>query len=217
MKHYAIIGLGSFGSTVVEELAQLKCRVTAIDSRKSKVQSLPDFPNVVVILGDATDRKFLENLDMDKFDGVVVSTGEDSHASILITLFLKEMGAKHIVVKANSADHAKILTQVGATQTVIPEKQMAVKLSHSLAQPNLIDFLPLAADFVVAELEPPPDFVGKRLMELKLRSEYQVQVIAVRRAEGGDITFAPGGDYTIFGSDVLIILGRAEDIGKMKG
>ena len=217
MKHYAILGLGSFGSTVVEELSRLNCRVTAVDSDKAKVQKLPELPHMVVILGDATDRKFLENLDLDKFDGAVVSTGEDSHASILITLFLKELGAKQIVVKANSEDHAKILTQVGATQTVIPEKQMAVKLSHSLAQPNLIDFLPLTANYVVAEIEPPEDFVGKQLMELKLRSEYQVQVIAVRRAEGGSITFAPGGDYTVFGSDVLIMLGKAEDIGRLKG
>lgn len=216
MKHYAIIGLGSFGSTVVEELSRLKCKVTAIDDDKNKVQSLPDLPHVVVIKGDATDRNFLENLELDKFDGVVVSTGEDSHASILITLYLKELGARSIVVKANSTDHARILTQLGATQTVIPEQQMALKLSRSLAQPNLIDFLPLSADFVVAELEPPADFVGKQLMDLKLRSEYHVQVIAVKKGPGGAMAFAPGGDYTVFGSDLLVILGRADDISRLK-
>ncbi len=215
MKKFAVIGLGNFGSTVVRELAEMKCKVTAIDIDKAKVQALQDITEVA-LLADASDRKFLENLDVGDFDWFIVSTGEDSHASILITLYLKELGASNIIVKANSEDHSRILLKVGATEAVIPEKQMAAKISRSLAQPNLIDFLPLSGNYDLAELVPPSKFTGKSLMKLKLRSKYNIQVVAVKDTITGEFDFAPGGDYIIDDKDILIILGKAEDIEKMK-
>ncbi|MBN1212547.1 MAG: TrkA family potassium uptake protein [candidate division Zixibacteria bacterium] len=215
MKNFAIIGLGNFGATVARELSELGCRVTAIDSDKAKVQPLNDVAHLA-ILADATDRSFLQNLEVDSYDCFVVSTGKDSHAAILITLHLKELGAKKIIVKANSSDHARILTKVGATEAVIPEKQMAERLSHSLAKPNLIDSLPLTGGFYVAELAPPEDFVGKQLLEVQLRSRYHVQVIAVKDGAGGSVTFAPGGEFRFKKSDILVVLGKETDIEKIK-
>jgi trk system potassium uptake protein TrkA len=147
---------------------------------------------------------------------VIISTGKDSHASILITMYVSELGAKRIVVKANTRDHAKILMQVGATQAIIPEQEMAVKVSRSLAQPNLIDFLPMTGDYYVAELEAPEDFHNKNLAELQLRSKYNVQLIAVRK-NNRRFEFAPGGDYVVEKNDLLIILGQDEDINRLKG
>jgi trk system potassium uptake protein TrkA len=215
MKQFAIIGLGNFGSTVARELAKAGFQVTAIDSEKSRVQLLQDYLHPV-ILANATDRKFLENLEVKNFDCIIVSTGADSHASILTTLLLKELGAQRIVVKANSADHAKILLKVGASEAIIPEQQMAVKLSRSLAQPNLVDYLPLAPDFYVAEIVPPAAFVGRKLMELQLRTKFKVQVIAVKDRQTDQFDFVPGGDYTVRASDLLVVLGQEVDINKIK-
>jgi len=216
MKKFAVIGLGNFGATVARELYTLDCRVTSIDADKTKVQSLEEFSHMSII-ADATDRKFLENLGVEEYDCFVVSTGKDSHASILITLHLRELGAKVIIVKANSPDHARILMKVGATEVLIPEEQMARRLSHSLARPNLIDFLPLTQEYCVAELEPPSNFVGKQLQELKLRPKHHIQVIAIKDSSSGAFNFAPGGEYKIRERDILIVLGREEDINKLKG
>ncbi|MCP4566519.1 MAG: TrkA family potassium uptake protein, partial [FCB group bacterium] len=91
MKEFAIIGLGNFGATVAEELAGLRCRVTAIDIDKGRVGQVQDLVDLA-ILSDATERAFLENLEVDKFDCFIISTGVDSHAAILITLYLSELG-----------------------------------------------------------------------------------------------------------------------------
>ena len=215
MKNFAIIGLGNFGATVAREFSRLKCRVTAIDIDKAKVVPVDEYAHLA-ILADATERKFLENLEVENYDCFVVSTGKDSHAAILITLHLKELGAKRIIVKANSADHARILLKVGASEAIIPEEQMAVRLSHSLAKNNLVDYLPLTGDFYVAELAPPEDFIDKKLLDLQLRNRFHVQVIAVKDSRSDDVNFAPGGNYTIKKDDMLIILGREEDIEKIK-
>ncbi len=215
MKNFAIIGLGNFGATVARELSGLGCRVTAIDSDKAKVQPLNEYAHLA-ILADATDRRFLENLEVDGYDCFVVSTGKDSHAAILITLHLKELGAHRIIVKANSEDHARILTKVGASEAIIPEQQMALRLSQSLAKPNLIDSLPLTEEFYVAELTPPDNFINKQLLELQLLTRYHVQVIAVKDSVREQVTFAPGGQYRIKAGDILVMLGKGEDIEKIK-
>jgi len=214
VKHFAVIGLGNFGSTVAGELKDLKCRVTAVDNDKATVQALVEKVDLAV-LGDATDVRFLGNLEVDQFDCCIVSTGEDSHASILIVLHLRELGAKKIVVKANTHDHAKILQRVGATDTVIPEEQMAVRVAHSLAESNLIDYLPLTTDFCVAELAPPEKFVDQSLKDLRLPAKHAVQVIATKDRNTGEFNFVPGGDYRIKGGDLLVILGKRADIDKI--
>lgn len=215
MKDFVIIGLGNFGATVARELSTLRCRVAAIDIDRAKVHLLEDRAHLAIV-ADATDRKFMENLGVENYDCFVVSTGKDSHAAILITLHLRELGARKIIVKANSEDHAKILLKVGASEAIIPEEQMAVRLSHSLARPNLIDHLPLTGDFYVAQIVPPSKFIDKRLLDLKLRTEYHVQVIAVQDTTTGKFNFAPGGEYLIRSNDLLFILGKEQDIEKIR-
>ncbi|RME21435.1 MAG: TrkA family potassium uptake protein [Candidatus Zixiibacteriota bacterium] len=214
-KEFAVIGLGNFGATVARSLSDLKGKVTAIDVDKAKVQDLQDDVDTAIV-ADATEPQFLENLEVDKFECFVVSTGVDSHAAILITLHLHEMGAKKIIVKANSSDHARILLKVGASQAIIPEEQMARKVAHSLAQGNVIDYLPLAGDFCVAEIEPPEDFLDKSLIDLKLRSQYGLQVIAVKGKLSGKLQLAPPADFKVGENDILVVLGRVEDVDKVR-
>jgi trk system potassium uptake protein len=216
MSEFAVIGLGNFGTMVARKLYEHGSKVTAIDNDKTKVQDMQDSCHQA-IFADATDRRFLVNLEVDKFDTFVVSTGDNEHASILITLHLKEMGAKRIIVKANSADHSKILLAVGADEAIIPEEEIAVKLSKSLAMPNLLDFLPLTAEYSIAEVASPTNFQGKSLIELNLRNRFHLEVIAIKDVLTGDFRFIPGGDFKIKDTDILVVLGKQKDIERIKG
>jgi trk system potassium uptake protein TrkA len=124
-RKYLVIGLGNFGSVVASELVSHDCDVTAIDTSEAKLEALPKHAHLDAIVADATDRALLERLQVDQYDAAVVSTGENWQSSILIAMHLKELGARKIMVKANTDDHARILKMVGATETVIPEQQMA--------------------------------------------------------------------------------------------
>ena len=216
MKDFCVIGLGNFGAMVARQLAQKGGKVTAIDIDKAKVQTSQEYTNLS-IMGDATERKFLENLQIDSFACFVVSTGEDSHASILICLYLKELGAKKIVVKANSRDHARILKKVGADEAVIPEEEMAVKVAHGLAQPNVLDYLPLGGAYSIAEIRTPARFQNKSIAELKLRQQYRIEVIAIKDSLNDEFNFIPEASYELKDNDILIVLGRQDDIEKLKG
>ncbi|MEW6051321.1 MAG: TrkA family potassium uptake protein [Candidatus Zixiibacteriota bacterium] len=216
MKEFAVIGLGNFGAMVARKLHELGCKITAIDVDKNKVQDLQDHAHQA-IAADARERRFLEHIGVDSYDCFIVSTGQDSHASILITLHLNDLNAKRIIVKANSADHSKILYKVGADEVVIPEEDVASKLARSLAQPNLLDFLPLSDEYSIAEIAPPPRFYGKSLTDLNLRSEFRLEVIAIKDVLTGDFQFIPGPSFKIKDTDILVVLGRQVDIERIRG
>jgi trk system potassium uptake protein TrkA len=147
---------------------------------------------------------------------VIVSFGEDLAASTLITLHLKEMKVKHIIVKAPNEDHKHVLEKVGATEVIIPEREMADKVAKSLISPNVLDYIPLSDEYTICEIVPPPSFMGKSIAELHLRSKYHIEVIAVREMLPERLTMVPRADFTIKDSDVLVVIGKEKDVQKIK-
>ncbi|MCK4549306.1 MAG: TrkA family potassium uptake protein, partial [Candidatus Krumholzibacteria bacterium] len=133
-----------------------------------------------------------------------------------VTLFVKELGAKRIVVKASNSDHGKILRKVGATQVIFPEMDMAVKVARNLSTPDVLDYFPMTGDYIIAEIAPVEDFVGKTLSELKLRSSYNVNVIGIKEFVPENFVLVPPANFTIKDSDVLLVIGTREDIKKIK-
>lgn len=211
----AVIGLGQFGSALALELKKQKHHVTAMDSDSRAVSRVQDVVDQAVV-ADCTDRSLLEELGLNLVDGAVISLGDHLGASILTTLHLKEMGVGRIVAKAVSPEHEKILKRVGAGEVVFPERDAAQRLARSLADPNLLDFLPIGDEFSVAELAPPNALVGKSLAELSLRREYGVNVIAVRELVPERTHLVPSPDYVLKDSDVLVVAGRQEDLERLR-
>lgn len=216
MKRFAVIGLGTFGFHVARTLFQEGYDVLGIDKDKEKVQKAKDFVSQALMI-DATNKESLKTLDLDKMDAVIVSTGELISYSILITLYLKELGVENILVKAVTEDHGNILEKIGASDTIFPERDTAIKLAKNLSAPNILDYLPLAEDYAIAEWAPTKEVIGKSLVQSQLRSNYNIQVMAIREVLPGRTVLAPGPDFVIKDSDILIIMGRQKDIERLKG
>jgi trk system potassium uptake protein TrkA len=143
---------------------------------------------------------------------VIVSFGEDLAASTLITLHLRQLNVKNIIVKAPNEEHKMILERVGATEVIIPEKEMANKVAKSLISPNVLDYIPLSDDFIVGELAPPKSFLGKTVGELQLRSKYHIEVIAVKDILTDHIQMVPRANFVIKDGEALVVIGKASDV-----
>jgi len=216
MKRFAVIGLGTFGFHVARTLFQEGHDVLGIDKDKEKVQKAKDYVSQALMI-DATNKESLKTLDLGKMDAVIVSTGELISYSILITLYLKELGVENILVKAVNEDHGNILEKIGASDTIFPERDTAIKLAKNLSTPNILDYLPLAEDYAIAEWAPTKEVIGKSLVQSQLRTNYNIQVMAIREVLPGRTVLAPGPDFVIKDSDILIIMGRQKDIEQLKG
>ena len=215
MKRFAVIGLGNFGFYAAKALFEDDNEVVAIDTDKARVQAIDPHCTESVVL-DATDKEGLKALGLDAMDGVVVSTGANISNSILICLHLKEMGVKKILSKALDDDHAKILKLVGVSEVIHPERDMAIRVSRGLSQPNMLEFIPLADEFDLIQVGPPRAFIGKSLKDLNLRAKYNVHVIAIKELVPENFILVPPADFVIKDSDILVMLGKTKDIRRIK-
>ncbi len=214
-KRFAVIGLGKFGAYAAKALFEDGHEVIAIDTDKGKVQAVDHHASEALVL-NATHRDTLRSLGLEHMDAVIVSTGTQISTSILICLYLQEIGVKRILAKALDEDHEKILVRVGATEIIHPERAMAFRVARELSQPNILDFIPLAKEFNLMQAEAPEDFIAKSLKDLNLRARYNVHVIAIKETEPENFILVPPADYVIQARDILVMLGKEEDIKKIK-
>jgi trk system potassium uptake protein TrkA len=215
MKRVIVIGLGIFGINLVSALYEGGFEVVAIDKNKDAVQKVKDC-STKAIVADGIDKEVMEMIGVQQDDVAIISFGEDLAASTLITLHLKQLNVRNIIVKAPNEEHKLILEKVGATEVIIPEKEMARKVAKSLISPNVLDYLPLSGDYMISELAPPNSFLGKTIAELQLRGKYHIEVIAIRDIISDRIQMVPQADFVIKDGEVLIVVGKEKDIQKIK-
>jgi trk system potassium uptake protein TrkA len=215
VKRVVVVGLGIFGFNIAKDLYENGLEVIAIDKNKEVIQKIKDF-STKAILADATEKEVLENIGIDPDDVVIISFGEDLAASTLLTLHLKELKVKEVIVKAPNEDHKRILEKVGATEVIIPEREMASKVAKSLISPNVLDYIPLSQDYTICEIAPPASFLGRTIGDLQLRQKHHIGVIASRDVLTDQIQMIPAADFVIKDSDILVVIGKEKDIQKMK-
>ncbi len=215
MKRVVVVGLGIFGFNIAKDLYENGLEVIAIDKNKEIIQKIKDF-STKAIQADATEKEVLENIGIDPDDVVIISFGEDLAASTLLTLHLIELKVRNIIVKAPNEDHKRILERVGATEVIIPEREMASKVAKSLISPNVLDYIPLSQDYTICEIAPPSSFLGKTIGDLQLRKKHHIGVIASRDVLTDQIQMIPAADFVIKDSDILVVIGKEKDIQKMK-
>lgn len=212
---FAVIGLGNFGFHVAKTLFEEGNDVMALDKDEDMIQRIRPYCSQAII-GDATQRELLVSLGLEEMDANIVSMGGNANAATLITLYLKELKVKKIVVKATNEDHGKILRNVGATDIIFPEKDMAIKVARNLAAPDILDYLPMSGDYIIAEIAPISELVGKSLAQLGLRAKYNVNVIGIKELIPENFILVPNADFVIKDSDVLLVIGTRKDINKIK-
>ena len=213
VKQFAVIGLGRFGSSVARTLYSAGHQVLWIDESEERVRANLDNCTRAVE-ADATDETALRSLGIRNFDTVIVGIGGDIQASILVTLMLKEIGVKHVVVKAQSVLHGKVLDKVGADRVVFPERDMGTRVARSLVASNILEYIELAPDFSILEIMVSDRMVGKNLRQLDLRNRFDVNVIAVKRADSFDLSVRA--DTAIEPGDILILVGKNEHLRRME-
>lgn len=215
MKDYAVIGLGNFGFNIAKKLVEYGNNVLAIDIHEGKVQEIKNYVQDLVI-GDVKNKKFLAEFIDKKIDGVIISIGVNMVDSILAVHHLKEIGVKNIIVKAINDVHAEVLNVMGATEIIFPEKDVADWLAHRLTVPNLIEHIPLTSEFSIVEVACPDKFAGKTLKDLQLRSKFGLLIIAIKDIMANQFLLMPDANQKLKPDSLLLVLGKKEDISKLK-
>jgi trk system potassium uptake protein TrkA len=215
---FAIIGLGRFGSAMATTLTELGQDVIGIDANEERVQRHADVIRSAVQL-DANDERALRAVGVQDVDVAIISIGENIEASLLAVMLVKDLGVPRIIAKAVTALHGRILERIGVDRVIFPERDMAVRVAHSLVVANVLDYIELSRDFSIIEIPAPGAFAGKSLKDLQLRNRFGLTLIAIKRKPAGagqEVTnVAPNADDEIEAGDVLALLGSNERLAQL--
>ncbi|MFD1125713.1 potassium channel family protein [Lentilactobacillus raoultii] len=213
--NYAVIGLGLFGSSIVNTLVQNQQEVLVIDKNEANIDRFRDIATEAVV-ADTQNEAALRQLGIGNFDNVFVAIGTDLEASIMTTLICKDLGVKHLICKAENARHAQVLEKLGADEIIQPERDMGERIALHVMEPKILNDLKLKGELAVVEFElTNPKFFNQSLNELDLTNRYKISVIAISHVdqEGAAI---PNQATIVKKGDVVTVIGTRTDVQRFE-
>lgn len=214
MKDFLVIGCGKFGQSVAKKLSDKGMDVLAVDKDIEKVQDVSEYVTYTIQL-DATDEAAFKSISAETFEVAIVAIGENIQSSITATYMAKEMGVKRVIAKAKNDTHAKILYKVGADKVVFPERDMGLRIAYSLSMDNVLDYIEVDSKYSIIEIKPYLEWIGKTLKELRLKEEYKINIIAIKREGKEDLNMLPKGTDYINQEDIIIVLGETKELSRL--
>ncbi len=209
-----VIGLGKFGFKFGMTLLNLGHNVLGVDLRKENIDKAKKAFSQV-FEADATEKQALEQIGISDMTHILVSVGNSISASSMITMYLKELSVQNVWVKAINEDHAKLLQKIGADEIIIPEYVAAEQLAYRIDTPGLIEKLSFDPGMVIREMTV-EKLAQKTIREIDLTNRFNTQIIAIKRRGESDYKFIPRADDKLGQGDIIIVIGDAEVLSKIK-
>ena len=127
---FAVIGAGHFGQAISHALSEKGFEVLVVDSNISVVQDISE-EVAYAVCADATSKRALQNENIQDFDAVIVSIGNDFVGRLLCTANLLDLGVKRIICRVMGKSQRTILEKMGITEFLSPEDEVPSSPSAS--------------------------------------------------------------------------------------
>lgn len=212
MKSFLIIGMGTFGHHLCQALSRVKCEIMVADKNPDSLNDVLDLV-VGAKICDCTNLDVLKSFDVKNYDACFVCLNSSFQAGLEITDQLNELGAKKIYSKADRDLEAKFLRRAGADHIIYPERETAERIAISASSDQIFDFIGLDEDCSICEISPRPEWVGKSLSQLALRTKYGLNLIAARK--GGRVVPVLDPSYVFRDEEHVFVIGDIDDVRKV--
>ncbi len=207
-RSFAVIGLGEFGMTIVEELISLKREVIAIDKDEEAVAKAARLLPTAFI-ADSTNEKALKELNVDEVTDAIVCYGDNVTASILTTVILKDLGIPHIVVRMDDEYFISTIKRLGADEVITPQRIAGIGLANRLGNESFLDYYNLSGNYSVVKITVNPDFEALTLQSLDARNQFGVNIILIQR---NNKVFSPKANDEILAGDIINVVGKRREV-----
>jgi voltage-gated potassium channel len=218
--HFIVCGYGEMGQIIVGELHKHKIPVVIIEPDELTLAKLRE-KNLLHLSGDATDENNLISAGIHRARGLVSVVSKDSE-NVFIVLTARDLNKELLIyASAGSAGTGKRLLKAGANRVVAPYAIGATRIALNILRPTVTDFIELALsgegmELGMEEIRIPEnsDLVGMELMDSNLRSNYDLIVVAIKRAEGTMI-FNPPPQEVFRAGDTLVVIGAGGNLSRL--
>ena len=214
IKQIAILGLGHFGKSILDELMELNVDVLIVDKDRDVIDMYKDAPVSAVAL-DILTVETLRKILPDSIDAVIIDLGGKIEASVLATSYCAKLNIKSIIVKAETSTHGEILELVGATKVVFPNREAAKRITPILFSASMLSYLPVSEGLAIAELSIPEPFLGKTLIETELRKSHRLNLLSIRNWDTEYTICEP--HYVFKAGDIGLFYGSGDALQKFSG
>lgn len=211
---YAVVGLGRFGMSLARSLAEKGRDVIAIDSDRAKVDDAAEFTDTAFVVDDVSADNLRET-GAGEADVAVVCIGDKLDTSILATMNLIKIGAKRVIAKATSEEMGEVLALLGA-ETVYPERDMALRLASRLTSPHILEYITLSEGIDIMEIRLTGVVDGVTVVDSGIRQKFGLNIIAVRKAENGQMSTDIRPTMKLTKGDTITVIGKTADILRLE-
>jgi voltage-gated potassium channel len=217
--HFIICGAGRVGSHLVRGLLNSNEQFVVIERDSQRVAELTEL-GVIVLVRDATLEETLREAGVEQARGLAACLPNDAD-NVYVVLTARDLNPNlHIVARAAEEQAEAKLIRAGANRVVAPTIIGGHRMAMALTKPAVDDFIgsitanKLELAFEELRIDPASKLVGLRLSETNIRSELDIVIVSIRRADG-QILFNPSGDAAIGSGDILIAIGHTESLMKL--
>ena len=222
--HYIVCGAGRTGRQVARELQAAGKRFVVVEKEADRAEALrAEFSDVLIVEADATRDESLIEARIGTAAGLVTCLSADTD-NLFVCLSARDLQpGLTIVARAYNEQTLQKLYVAGADHVVSPNLTGGMRMAAMLLQPQVVSFLDVATrseelDLRLEEVHVPPGsaFENQTLAEARIPNKTGLIVIAARHADApgrdGPWVYNPGPDHRILAGDVLIVMGREEQI-----
>lgn len=206
---YAVFGMGVFGTKLALTLASSGNTVLICDRNAAKIEELKDKVSDAVI-ADVTNEEVIRELNVSKFDAVILGMSSYFENQVLALTLLKQAGAKKVFIKSTSLIQEKILYRLGADEVIQPELDVADRLARRLSLANISDIFEFKGS-AIADVIVPESIADIPLRDLNLRGKYNITILLKYTPDGLNVC-AIGPDTVLKAGDQLTVFGDQKSI-----
>ena len=208
-----ILGGGRVGLTLASALIKASFDVTLIERDPDICSSAASELDGLVICGNGTDVKTLEEANIADADAFVAATGNDE-VNLLACILVKDFNPKKLIARISDPAHEDAFRKVGIDATVSPELTAASYLEKLIIRPKIADMVILGKDN--AELLDIPvenqKVIGKKIGDLSPTKEYII--CAIYKGPENEIII-PEPDMVLEEGNKISILIKTKSIKKV--
>ena len=219
--HVIVCGFGRIGELLAEQLHKNGQTFVVVDIDPGAVAEATNL-GYLALAGDATEEDLLCSAGVQRARCLVTALSNDA-ANVFITLTSRNLNpGLQIIARGEHLTTQKKLLQAGANRVVLPAMIGASRMSAMITHPSTVELMELVAGQSVLDVEinelvvaAGSSLVGQTIRQFDIRRKHELLVVAVKQASGA-MLFNPDADLSLAAGDVIVVMGRADNIERFR-
>ena len=213
MDYVIIMGGGRVGLALANLLIDEGYDIALIESDESLSNEVAAELDALVIHGNGTSSKLLEEINIEDAKYFIATTGNDE-ANLLSCILVRKYKVPHIIARVSNPDHEEAFKEVGIERVISPERAAAAQLMKVVTRPKAEELMTLGkGDAEIMDMTLTNDkVVGKRFKEVSPTKDF----IIIATYQNGKLVIPQPDNIISRGEKVTLLIksGKFDKVSK---